>query len=130
MQLLDEVDSRQYQWERLASREWFALPWVGPRSGEVSQAIEDALRDPADCEVIMGPSAGVFAVSFFRKRGISPRRLAEIMTAYGGSVEAEELQTQDILICLEPDAEQGQVLAVQAWSAWLQEGIAEKEARR
>ncbi len=128
MQLLDETGSRQWQLDRVLSGEWFALPWVGPRSGEVPQAIEDALRDPADCEVIMGPASGVFAVSFFAKRGISPQRLAEIMATYGALVAAEDLETQDILICLEPDAEEAQVMAVQAWSAWLQDGTGGREA--
>lgn len=99
--LMDEAEARAMVREKVKSREWWVLPWVSGIAGDVSTRIEERYytgKASADCEVMSLGIPGCFAVSFFRKRRMSPKQAAKIMNA-----PAELLERQDIFIALDRD---------------------------
>ncbi|TAK30437.1 MAG: hypothetical protein EPO21_19235 [Chloroflexota bacterium] len=112
--------------DRMASRDWWIVPWLNRDAGVLSQAIEERHYDGtanADFQILCGgPWAPIFAVSFAHKRHMSASELAKLLVEVGFDGDGRELGRQleqmDI-IAVGDQAEAAR--RVLAWQSWLSE---------
>jgi hypothetical protein len=123
MELMDEAQARAWVHGMLDSREWWVIPWLNGRVWEVSLAIEERYYGgggDGDFIALQGP----VSITAGRKSRMSSGELGEILSEVMGMRSATEwaetLETQDILVVLDPGEDMSQqVLAIAAWHEWV-----------
>lgn len=132
--ILNEEECRQAIWERLASNEWWAIPWVSEIAQQFCQYIEGRYctgEDGAEFELFMIPRSGLFAVAFVRKAEFPAPDLADVFLSFGifppetrkADVVAS-LNHQDILVCVDARTESARnasLATLEAWKRWMGE---------
>jgi hypothetical protein len=115
--LMDEETARAAIRNRIASRDWWIVPWFGRNAGVFCTLIEDRYfdgRHAAGCEVHIGR----VAVAFFAKKRLTVPRLVRAMKECGCPEDVAALTAaladHDVLM-LDPEAEQ----LAPAWHDWV-----------